>query len=128
VGHGNVAGHPFGSREPAPGGAVGAFCLHFSPVGGTTVRPMIDREPPNAAETRGASVRTRFCKTSGLVRALGALPITLERRIVGFQKPPSGKSRLKRLREGADARILGLMAGPLGGAALAYIFRQDTRQ
>src|SRR5919106_4136742 len=29
------------------------------------VRPMIDREPPNAAETRGASVRTRFCETSG---------------------------------------------------------------
>jgi hypothetical protein len=29
------------------------------------VRPMIDREPPKAAETRGASVRTRFCETSG---------------------------------------------------------------
>jgi hypothetical protein len=29
------------------------------------VRPMIDRQPPNAAETRGASVRTRFCETSG---------------------------------------------------------------
>jgi hypothetical protein len=28
------------------------------------VRPMIDREPPNAAETRGASVRTRFAETS----------------------------------------------------------------
>jgi hypothetical protein len=35
---------------------------------------MIDREPPNAAETRGASVRTRFCETSGLVRAPGAFP------------------------------------------------------
>jgi hypothetical protein len=49
------------------------------------VRPMIDREPPNAAETRGASVRTQFCETSGLVRALGALPIALERRIVSFR-------------------------------------------
>ena len=58
------------------------------------VRPMIDREPPNAAETRGASVRTRFCETSGLVRALGALPIALERRIVGFQKPATGESRI----------------------------------
>src|SRR5919106_5410321 len=63
------------------------------------VRPMIDREPPNAAETRGASVRTRFCGTSGLVRALGALPIALERRIVGFQKPATGESRL--IRSGA---------------------------
>ena len=61
------------------------------------VRPMIDREPPNAAETRGASVRTRFCETSGLVRAPGALPIALERRIVGFQKPATGESRFKRL-------------------------------
>jgi hypothetical protein len=26
---------------------------------------MIDREPPNVAETRGASVRTRFGETSG---------------------------------------------------------------
>ena len=58
------------------------------------VRPMIDREPPNAAETRGASVRTRFFETSGLVRALGALPIALERRIVGFQKPATGESRI----------------------------------
>jgi hypothetical protein len=58
------------------------------------VRPMIDRQPPNAAETRGASVRTRFCETSGLVRALGALPVALERRIVGFQKPATGESRL----------------------------------
>ena len=58
------------------------------------VRPMIDREPPKAAETRGASVRTRFCETSGLVRALGALPIALERRIVGFQQPATGESRL----------------------------------
>jgi hypothetical protein len=59
------------------------------------VRPMIDREPPNAAETRGASVRTRFCETSGLVRALGALPLPLERRIIGLQKPTTGESRLK---------------------------------
>ena len=29
------------------------------------VRRMSDREPPNAAETRGASVRTRFAGTSG---------------------------------------------------------------
>jgi hypothetical protein len=29
------------------------------------VRPMIDLEPPSAAGTGGASVRTRFCKTSG---------------------------------------------------------------
>jgi hypothetical protein len=29
------------------------------------VRPMIDREPPNAAETRGASVGTRLGETSG---------------------------------------------------------------
>ena len=29
------------------------------------VRPMIDREPPNAAETRGASIGTRFGETSG---------------------------------------------------------------
>ena len=54
---------------------------------------MIDREPPNAAETRGASARARFCETSGLVRALGALPIVLERRIVGFQKLAPGESR-----------------------------------
>jgi hypothetical protein len=33
------------------------------PTGG--VRPMIDREPPNAAETRGASVGTRLGETSG---------------------------------------------------------------
>jgi hypothetical protein len=56
---------------------------------------MIDREPPNAAETRGASVRTRFCETSGLVRAPRSLPIALERRIVGFQKPSTGESRFR---------------------------------
>ena len=31
----------------------------------------------------------------GLVRALGALPIALEQRIVGFQKPATGESRLR---------------------------------
>jgi hypothetical protein len=31
----------------------------------------------------------------GLVRALGALPIALERRIVGFQEPATGESRFK---------------------------------
>ncbi len=29
------------------------------------VRPVIDREPPNAAETRGASVGTRCSATAG---------------------------------------------------------------
>jgi hypothetical protein len=67
------------------------------------VRPMIDREPPNAAETRGASVRTRFCESSGLVRALGALSIALERRIVGFQKPATGESRVRCSRGRSEA-------------------------
>ena len=57
------------------------------------VRPMIDRGPPNAAETRGASVRTRFGEPRGLVRAFSALPIALERHIVGVQELAYGKCR-----------------------------------
>jgi len=58
------------------------------------VRPMIDREPPNAAEMRGASPTKRFCATLGLVPALAALPSALKRRIVGLPEPASGQSRL----------------------------------
>jgi hypothetical protein len=39
------------------------------------VRPMIDREPPNADKTQGAVVgKDGSARPPGLVRALGALP------------------------------------------------------
>ena len=57
------------------------------PVG--EVRPMIDRESPDAAETRGANAGTRFSATSGLVRVRGVLPIALGWSIVGRQKAPT---------------------------------------
>jgi hypothetical protein len=51
------------------------------------VSPMIDHEPPNAAETGGASLRTRFCATSGSLRPSQPLPDTPEQRMVGREKP-----------------------------------------
>ena len=57
------------------------------------VRPMSDREPPNAAETRVQASERGSLGPRGLVRALDALPIALERRIVGFQRPATGESR-----------------------------------
>jgi hypothetical protein len=75
------------------------------------VRPMIDREPPNAAETRGASVRSRFGEPQGLVRAFSALPIALERRIVGFRKPATGESRTNTLVARRRQRHVGSTSG-----------------
>lgn len=49
------------------------------------VRPVIDREPSNAAGTRGASVATSMVRPRGLVRVIGALPVAPERHIIGFQ-------------------------------------------
>jgi predicted PurR-regulated permease PerM len=68
------------------------------------VRPMIDREPPDAAETRGASVGTRFGETAGAGSGPPPLPIALERRIVGFQKPATGASRLRGAMSGAPTQ------------------------
>ena len=86
------------------------------------VRPMIDREPPNAAETRGASVRTRFCETSGA----GSGPRSLAHRsgtahcrvsearnwgisaqgMMGAMAPPCDELRMKRMPRPSQAENL----------------------
>jgi hypothetical protein len=47
------------------------------------VRPMSDRDPPNAIEMRGAGPRRRSCASTRHVRALAALPPTLKQHTVG---------------------------------------------
>jgi hypothetical protein len=60
------------------------------------VRPMIDREPPNADKTQGAGVgKDGSARPRGLVRALGALPRAAKRRMVDLREPASGESRLQ---------------------------------
>jgi Transposase DDE domain group 1 len=70
---------------------------HGNPTG--EVRPIIDREPPNAAE-RGAQASGRGSAGPRGWFERSEPSIALERRIVGFQKPATGESRLMGL-EGA---------------------------
>jgi hypothetical protein len=55
---------------------------------------MTTKVATNPAQTRGASLKDRFCVASKLIPALETLPAAPERRIVGLREPASGESRL----------------------------------
>ena len=54
---------------------------------------MIDREPPNAAAKRGASLRLPLQLACWAGRAAGGLLHPANRRTIGVQEPANGKSR-----------------------------------